>query len=217
MQVYSTPERDKFRTRLERADGRRAPRSTSAIAAWSRCSSSASRQQTMWQPRNPDPDLEAEFLRRLMVRLGSHEEQAKKTLAAAQSQAPARAALAKDIGGFETLEVFEPFDRTWRRVGLALDRVGFTVEDRDRQNGQYFVRYADPEAEMAKKDASRPGLLARLAFWRSDDPKVKAEQYRVHVRQTVGKCVVQVLNKDGSADGSPAARRIIALLYEQLK
>ncbi|MCX7960297.1 MAG: outer membrane protein assembly factor BamC [Burkholderiales bacterium] len=215
-QIYSTSERDKFRTRLERAEdgGTEIYISHRGMVE---VFVDASRQQTMWQPRNPDPDLEAEFLRRLMVRLGTHEEQAKKTLATAQSQAPARAALAKGIGGFETLEVFEPFDRTWRRVGLALDRVGFTVEDRDRQKGQYFVRYADPEAEMAKKDASRPGLLARLAFWRSDDSKVKAEQYRVHIRQFAGKCVVQVLNRDGSADGSPAARRIIALLYEQLK
>jgi outer membrane protein assembly factor BamC len=213
-QVYSTPERDKFRTRLERAEdgGTEIYISHRGMVE---VFVDASRQQTMWQPRNPDPDLEAEFLRRLMVRLGTQDEQAKKQLAVAQ--APARAALSKGIGGFETLEVFEPFDRTWRRVGLALDRIGFTVEDRDRQKGQYFVRYADPEAEMAKKDANKPGLLSRLAFWRSDDAKVKAEQYRVHIRQFAGKCVVQVLNKDGSADSSSSSRRIIALLYEQLK
>lgn len=213
-QVYSTPERDKFRTRFERAEdgGTEIYISHRGMVE---VFVDASRQQTMWQPRNPDPDLEAEFLRRLMVRLGTQDEQAKKQLAVAQ--APARAALSKGIGGFETLEVFEPFDRTWRRVGLALDRIGFTVEDRDRQKGQYFVRYADPEAEMAKKDANKPGLLSRLAFWRSDDAKVKAEQYRVHIRQFAGKCVVQVLNKDGSADSSSSSRRIIALLYEQLK
>jgi outer membrane protein assembly factor BamC len=212
-QVYSTPERDKFRTRFERGEdgGTEIYVSHRGMVE---VFVDASRQQTMWQARNPDPELEAEFLRRLMVRLGTQEEQAKKQLAVAQS--PARAALSKGIGGFETLEVFEPFDRTWRRVGLALDRVGFTVEDRDRQKGQYFVRYADPEADMARKD-NKPGLLSRLAFWKSDDPKVKAEQYRVHIRQFAGKCVVQVLSKDGSADGSASSRRIIALLYEQLK
>lgn len=214
-QVYSTPERDKFRTRFERTEDGGTEIYISHRGMIEIFADSAS-QRTVWQPRRPDPDLEAEFLRRLMVRLGTREEQAKSQLATVP-QAPARAALSKGIGGFETLEVFEPFDRTWRRVGLALDRIGFTVEDRDRQKGQYFVRYADPEAEMARKDAQKPGLLSRLAFWRSEDTRVKAEQYRVHIRQFAGKCVVQVLSKDGSADGSPSSRRIIALLHEQLK
>ena len=95
--------------------------------------------------------------------------------------------------------MFEPFDRAWRRVGLALDRVGFTVEDRDRQKGQYFVRYADADAEMNRKDAEKPGLLSKLAFWKPSEPNVKAEQYRVHIRQFAGKSVVQILNKDGEA------------------
>ena len=81
--------------------------------------------------------------------------------------------------GTEALQVNEPFDRAWRRVGLALDRVGFTVEDRDRQKGIYFVRYADPESEMAKKDNER-ACSSRLVG--SSDPKVKPEQYRVQVQ-----------------------------------
>ena len=114
------------------------------------------------------------------------------------------------------LEVFEPFDRAWRRVGLALDRVGFTVEDRDRQKGQYFVRYADADSDMKRKDAEK-GILSKLAFWKSDDKGVKAEQYRVHIRQFMGKCVVQVLNKDGQAENSQTTKRIVSLLHEQLK
>jgi outer membrane protein assembly factor BamC len=102
-------------------------------------------------------------------------------------------------------------------VGLALDRVGFTVEDRDRQKGQYFVRYADTDAsDMAKKDGDK-GILSKLAFWRSNEPSVKAEQFRVHIRQFAGKCVVQVLTKDGAQVNTQTTRRIIALLHEQLK
>jgi outer membrane protein assembly factor BamC len=212
-QVYSTPERDKFRTRLERGEG-----GTTELFISHRGMTEVfidtQRQQTMWQARKPDPELEAEFLRRLMVRLGTKDEQAKQQMAVAPQAA--KAALSKGIGGFETLEVFEPFDRTWRRVGLALDRVGFTVEDRDRQKGQYFVRYADPEKDMEKRD-NKPGLLSKLAFWKPSDPKVSTEQYRVHIRQFAGKCVVQVLAKDGTADGSQSSRRIISLLHEQLK
>ena len=92
---------------------------------------------TVWQPRPADPELEAEFLRRLMVRLGAQEEKAKQRMVAAPraTARPARAAVQARHRRFETLEVFEPFDRAWRRVGLALDRVGFTVEDRDRAEG----------------------------------------------------------------------------------
>ncbi|MCC6209840.1 MAG: outer membrane protein assembly factor BamC [Burkholderiales bacterium] len=216
-QVYSTAERDKFRTRLERANdgGTEVYISHRGMIEVVRGSAGG----TVWQPRPADPELEADFLRRLMVRLGTQEQKARQMMvaSAAPSAAPARAAIEKGIGGFETLEVFEPFDRAWRRVGLALDRVGFTVEDRDRQKGQYFVRYADTDAlDMQKKD-EKEGILSKLAFWRSSAPTGKAEQYRVQIRQFAGKCVVQVLNKEGAQANTETTRRIVALLYEQLK
>ena len=216
--LYSTAERDKFRTRLERNDdggseiyiSHRGMVETETNCSGTGCTG------TKWQPRTPDPELEAEFLRRLMVRLGSQQEKAQQ-LVATSAPASARAAVQAGIGGFETLEVFEPFDRAWRRVGLALDRVGFTVEDRDRQKGQYFVRYADTDAnDMARKDGEK-GLLSKLQFWKSNDPMVKAEQYRVHIRQFAGKSVVQILSKDGAQANTQTARRIVALLFEQLK
>src|SRR5438477_10674831 len=142
--------------------------------------------QTMWQPRESDPGLEAEFLRRVMVRLGAQEEKAKQLAAGGGAPLQSRAELKKGGDGNELLKVYEPFDRAWRRVGLALDRVGFTVEDRDRQKGLYFVRYADADSDMKRKDAEK-GLLSKLAFWKSDDKGVKAEQYRVHIRQFMGK------------------------------
>jgi outer membrane protein assembly factor BamC len=147
-----------------------------------------------------------------MVRLGSSEERSK--LASAAGPTPNRAELVKSSDGAQALQVNEPFDRAWRRVGLALDRVGFTVEDRDRQNGIYFVRYADPESEMAKKDNEK-GLFSRL--FSSSDSKVKAEQYRVQVKPENEASTVNVLNKDGGAETNPTAQRILVLLHEQLK
>ena len=215
-QVYSTSERDKFRTRLERTpDGKgsevyishrgmvevfTSPRDVAGTTG-----------QTIWTPREADPGLEAEFLRRLMVRLGAQTEQAK-TMSAAPAPAQ-RAEIRKGIDGAELLQVNEPFDRAWRRVGLALDRVGFTVEDRDRAKGLYFVRYADPESEMAVKSAER-GFLAKLF---TSDAKVKPEQYRVQVRQNDEMSQVQVLNKDGAAESSKTTQRILSLLHAQLK
>ena len=217
-QIYSTAERDKFRTRLERNEdgGSEIYISHRGMVETDTNCTNTGCIGTKWQPRAPDPELEAEFLRRMMVRLGSQEEKAKQMVATSTPVA-ARAAIQAGIGGFETLEVFEPFDRAWRRVGLALDRVGFTVEDRDRQKGQYFVRYADTDAlDMANKDGDK-GLLSKLAFWKSNDTSVKAEQYRVHIRQFAGKCVVQVLTKDGAQANTQTTRRIVALLHEQLK
>jgi outer membrane protein assembly factor BamC len=215
-QLYSTAQRDKFRTRLERtADGKGTEIYVSHRGmqeVYSGGSELGNQGQTRWESRAPDPGLEAEFLRLLMVRLGAPEERAK--VAAAAPPPPDRAQIVKRSDGTEALQVNEPFDRAGRRVGLALDRVGFTVEDRDRQKGVYFVRYADPESEMALKDAQR-SWFSRI--FSSSDAKVKAEQYRVQVREDEQRSQVDVLNKEGGAESSRTVQRILSLLHEQLK
>jgi outer membrane protein assembly factor BamC len=214
-QIYSTSERDKFRTRLERlADGKGTEvyishRGMQEVYTTLRDPQSNAPGGTAWQPRPADPDLEAEFLRRLMVRLGAQEEKAKQMMGAAASLPQAE--LKKVPDGDDLLVLAEPFDRAWRRVGLALDRVGFTVEDRDRQKGLYFVRYADPESEMMLKDR---GFIDRLF---GSGPKAKPEQYRVQLQSAAQATEVTILNKDGAADRSSTSRRILALLLEQLK
>ncbi|HSA90509.1 MAG TPA: outer membrane protein assembly factor BamC [Burkholderiales bacterium] len=209
---HATGERDKYRTRLERTAGGTeiyvSHRGMQELYT-TREPTSSTPGQTAWQPRPSDPELEAEFLRRLMVRLGAPGERAKQLTAASERQLRAEIVRASD--GAERLQVYEPFDRAWRRVGLALDRVGFTVEDRDRQKGLYFVRYADPDSEMAQKDG---GIFARLF---GSDSKVKAEQYRVQVSAETSGSQVLVLNKEGAAENSKTAQRILTLLHEQLK
>jgi len=214
-QIYSTSERDKFRTRLDRvADGKGTEvfishRGMQEVYTTMRDPQSNAPGDTAWQPRPSDPDLEAEFLRRLMVRLGAQNERAK-TLVAVGAPA-AQAELKKLADGNEALMLADPFDRAWRRVGLALDRVGFTVEDRDRQKGLYFVRYADPESEMAQKDR---GIIDRMF---GSGPKAKPEQYRVQLQSMDPGTEVSVLNKEGAADRTSTGRRILSLLLEQLK
>jgi outer membrane protein assembly factor BamC len=214
-QFYSSGERDKYRTRLDRApDGKATEiyishRGMVEVYTTARDTQSNAPGDTRWQPRESDPELEAEFLRRMMIRLGAQEEKARTTLTASAVPDQQRAQIRKGITGVEALEVFEPFDRVWRRVGLALDRVGFTVEDRDRQKGVYFVRYADPETEKDNR-----GLLARMF---SSESKVKPEQFRVQITQAGTSSQVNVLNKDGGADASRTAQKILGLLHEQLK
>jgi outer membrane protein assembly factor BamC len=210
--MYSTPERDKFRTRIEPG----AKPDTTDIFISHRGMYEVfveeGKERTMWQPRPADPDLEAEMLRRLMVKLGVQEVKAKTEVAAAPVLE--RAKLVRGRDGTTQLELNDDLDRAWRRVGLALDRVGFTVEDRDRSQGVYFVRYVD-----AKEDAkSSPGLLSRLKFWGGSDDKLSsAAQYRVEVAGDANGSLVTVLGKDGRSDGSDSAKKIVALLYDQLK
>jgi len=214
-QLYSTSERDRFRTRLERTPDHTGTEIYITHRGMVEVHVDTSRSSTVWQPRETDHALEAEFLRRLMIRLGAQEEKAKLLLTSAPQ--PERATLKKTADGAEVLEVQEPFDRTWRRVGLALDRVGFTVEDRDRAKGLYFVRYADPEAEMNRKDADKPGLLSKLAFWRTEPPAVKAEQFRVSVAQDSANSEIRVFGKDGKQETTATTHRILSLLHAELK
>jgi outer membrane protein assembly factor BamC len=153
------------------------------------------------------------MLRRVMVRLGVQEERAKTAIAAA-TPAAARAVLQKSGDGSGALALNEQFDRAWRRVGLALDRVGFTVEDRDRSKGVYYVRYIDPDVD--NKTADNKGWFSRLKFWGGND-KQKNEQYRVMVKDEGERAQVNVLTKEGAAERSATANRILSLLYDQLK
>lgn len=214
--VYSSAERDKYRTRLEHG----AQAGTTEIYVSHRGmeevyteNSSAGPADTRWQPRPPSPELEAEMLRRLMVRFGVDEARAKSEIASTQPIA-LRATLSRGDDGTGTLVLNEQFDRAWRRVGLALDRVGFTVEDRDRTKGLYFVRYIDPQGDNKSADQ---GFLSKLKFWGSDKPK-PSEQFRIQVKDAnAASCQVNVLNKEGAREQSDTAGRILALLYEQLK
>jgi outer membrane protein assembly factor BamC len=214
--LYSTAERDKFRTRLEAAaDGKGTEiyishRGMYEVFEGTQMGGDKGEGRTVWQPRPADPELEAEMLRRLMVRFGVEEARAQTLLA--DKAAPPKASLTRAADGAPGLKMSDAFDRAWRRVGLALDRIGFTVEDRDRAKGVYFVRYADPET--GKKDE---GFLSKLAFWSSDD-KVKAEKYQVRVTgKAEEQSEVAVYLEDGSPASNETGNRIAKLLHEQLK
>jgi outer membrane protein assembly factor BamC len=109
--------------------------------------------------------LDAELLRRLMVKLGVEEQKSQTILAEAATTK--RAEVVKESDGSARLLVNDPFDRAWRRVGLALDRIGFVIEDRDRSNGLFFVRYADVDIDDTPK--KKKGLFETLKFWGDDD------------------------------------------------
>lgn len=212
--LYSTSERDKFRTRLEPGTQPGTTEIYISHRGMYEIYVSEGKDQTRWQPRDADPELEAEMLRRLMVRFGSDDKRAQLEMAEAKSRPAERAKLERTGNGAGSLAVQESFDRAWRRVGLALDRVGFTVEDRDRSKGLYFVRYVDPESDSRNKD---PGLLSKLAFWKPSAPDPQT-RYRVFVKDGGATATtVQVLSAEGGIDQSDTGKKILGLLFDQLK
>ena len=206
--LYSTGERDRFRTRLERAaDG--GTEIYISHRGMIEVYSNDRKDQTMWQPRPADPELETEFLRRLMVKLGVPQEQAKAQAASISKPSSARAAT---VNGSPAVEFDDNFDRAWRRVGLSLDRTGFTVEDRDRAQGLYFVRYVAPDATPSKE----PGFLGRL-FGAGKASEAAPVRYRILVRSAGDKTTVSVLDAQGQPDKSASAQRITQVLVDDLK
>lgn len=208
--LYSTGERDKFRTRLERRADGGTEVYISHRGAEEKVTGQSFSQSTVWTARPSDPELEAEFLRRLMTALGSEPKAAAAAVKDAKPATTERARLSKDA---EQIEIDEGFDRAWRRVGLALDRVGFTVEDRDRTRGLYFVRYIDQGDEA--KNKSEPGFFARM--FRSKSDKSDALRYQIRVQGAEASSKISVQNEKGAAASDANAKRILALLNEQLK
>ena len=211
--LNDTYKRDKVRTRIERGS----EQGTVEIyishrgAAQSPTKNTKGEQEDwVWQPAPPNPELEAEFLGRMMIAFGTPEQRATEAIAALP-KAPDRAHIEKGVDGANQLVVDDAFDRAWRRVGLALDRTGFTVVDRDRSKGLYFVRYANPDLDV-KKDK---GWLDKMKFWKSDDNK--PEQYRVLVTKADPSSVVTVQDPAGAPDRSANSDKILALLQDQLK
>jgi len=209
--AFSTGELDKFRTRIERVDGGTevfiTHRGMVEVYTGER------KESTVWQPRAPDPQLEGELLSRLMLRLGATDEVAKTAVVATGGPAaPARARVVTGRPG-ATLEVDDGFDRAWRRVGVALDRSGFTVEDRDRTQGLYFVRYVDPA--FAGKD--EPNLFSKLFSFGKKDDGSSPTRYRVVVKSEGERSTVSVQDGKGVPENGETGKRITTLLLEDLK
>ncbi len=204
--VYSSATRDKFRVRFERG----VEPDTTEIYISHRGAEEVEKTdvRVIWEPRPSDPELEAVMLTRLMVYLGVAKERAEKMIAS-KPRRQSRANMIRDADGQVALDLRDDFSRAWRRTGLALDRVGFTVQDRDRSQGLYFVRYVDP-----LKDTEDDGLFSKLF---SKEEKPTDVEYQVSLIPEGGMTRVVILDKDGQRDNSDTAGRILSLLHEQLR
>lgn len=214
--IYSSATRDQFRVRLE--PGQEA--GTTELYLTHRGMEeklvenvSGQADTTYWTPRPNDPGIEAAMLRSLMVHLGVGKEQAEALTAKPEETEP-RSRLVKSADRTQ-LYINERFARAWRLTGVALDRVGFAVEDRDRSAGTYYVRYNQLKSDKKKSK----GFFSKLAFWRDDEEEAIDDkvQYRVKLTELDDETRVEVRNEAGEADNSTVAQRILTLISEQIR
>ncbi len=212
--LYSAATRDQYRVRLERGQKpgttelyltQRGMEETFAQGT------TGEKQQEIWVPRPTDHGLEAIMLQRIMAYLGATTDEERRAAAAPARKAVSHSQLTQTRAG-TMLTITEDFSHAWRMTGVALDRVGFSVENRDRSKGVYYVRYSDPLA-----DEKNQGLLSKLAFWRESNRLDKQNQYQVSLRPEGSNTVVVVLDKNGQRTNSETAKRILTLIHEQLR
>ena len=207
--LYSTGERDRFRTRVER-NAQGGVEIYISHRGMIENYSDARKEQTIWQARPADPELEIEFMRRLMLKFGG----AASPVASATADASIPASIGTQVtkvNNLPVIEVKDDFDRTWRRLGVALDRTSFTVEDRDRSKGVYFVRYVS-----ASGSGKEPGFFAKL-FSSSDSASPALSKYRITLTHNAGLSSISVLNSEGVADTSDNPEKILKLIAGELK
>jgi outer membrane protein assembly factor BamC len=204
--VYSTGERDRFRTRIER-NAQGGVEVYITHRGMVEVYSNERKDQTMWQPRPADPELEIEFMRRLMLKIGG----ISATPTAATNPVPLAAETSMlKVNNLPVIEIKDDFDRAWRRLGVALDRTSFTVEDRDRSKGVYFVRYVP-----AGSNGKEPGFFSKLFSKETATPA--PIKYRVTLTHTAGISSISVLTAEGVADTSENAEKILKLIASELK
>lgn len=205
--LYSSGERDKFRTRVER-NAQGGVEIYITHRGMVENYTSPQKERTIWQPRASDPELEIEFLRRLMVKLGGSAESAKTSTA---SPAPVATSTVSTLDGQAVIQISDTLDRAWRRTGVALDRSGFTVEDRDRSKGVYFVRYVPPGTTEDKE----PGFFARMFSGKKEVAALS--RYRIALSEKDNVSTIRVLDANGQAETSGNAERILKLLANELR
>lgn len=214
--AFSSGTMDKFRTRVERA-----PEGRTEIYVSHRGLeevSNTTRDRFVWQSRASEPDLEVEMMNRLVLKLaGGRAEQMRIAAAGASAGSAAPDVRAVGEGAGRALEIADPFDRAWRRLGLALDRGGFTVEDRDRSKGAYFVRYIDSDEQARAEAAKKPGFFARM-FSSSSKPEL-SQQYRLVLASAGQGSRLTIQDKDGKPtpeSDRATVNRILDLLLQQM-
>lgn len=209
--AFDSGERERFRTRIERVNGHTEVYITHEQMI-QKMENNSPNALAVWTNGKPDPGLDAAMMARLMVYLGTSTDRARQLLAQAQavSNGPAATLTAQD--GVSELTIGEPFDRAWRRVGVTLDSGGFTVKDRNRSAGDYYISYLDTDTGVRPQD---PNVFSRYLFGAKS---ATAPEYRLHLSNDGGQQTkVTVLDQNGKRDTTATAQRILSVLKSKMQ
>ena len=240
--VYATGDRDKYRTRLERTEEGDTEIYLTYYGREEQLRGS-NKDQSIWVPNNENrTELEVEYLRRMLARLDSAfahgqlgstaqadaaagvangrtatapgDAEAAAPADGGQPQAKPRVRIVAQEGQPSHLVLSEDFDRSWRSVGVVLDRLDFSIEDRNREQGVYNIVYVDPQ----RRDKTQ-GTWSRIFSGERKD--LTGQHYQLLVRGEGGETSVSVLLADGKQPFREEDRRvadeIIRILNENLR
>ncbi|PLC55270.1 hypothetical protein CR155_03435 [Pollutimonas nitritireducens] len=205
-QVFDSGERERFRTRVERVNGK-----TEVYISHQQMVETPTPDGAAfkWVFGKEDPGLNAAMLARLMVFLGTDVQSAQNMVAQAEKDV-GQTQIQQTTDGQAAIMLGEPFDRAWRRVGVAIDSAGFAVDDRDRSAGDYFIRYLDSDSG---EKIEQPNIIGRLFGGKNT---AAATPFRIHVAEQGSSSVVTVLDQNGQVQNTDTAKRIIGVLSSNM-
>lgn len=128
---------------------------------------------------NDDYEIDSEILTRLMIKLGAVDFDARKKIANPETLVKAKLV---ERNNSLYIKMLDPYDRSWRRLGLAIDIMGMVTEDKDRSKGIYYVRYSEQDLPEKKEDEEE-GIIDKLMFWSDDKEQDKNSTNEKNVTQ----------------------------------
>ncbi|WP_047393721.1 outer membrane protein assembly factor BamC [Chitinibacter sp. ZOR0017] len=161
----STGRLDKYRTRIERGNDDQHVNIYLTYRGMTEVYKEGSAQTQNWggtayTAAPPNPELELEMMGLLMQSFGLSKEESAQAVQQASAKPVARASLDNN-----SLLISDGFDRAWRRVGLAFDRVGYNIQDRNRSAGLFTVQRAATDIDKEVESS----YFSSLAFWKKDE------------------------------------------------
>jgi outer membrane protein assembly factor BamC len=200
--LYSSGERDQYRVRLARGKGNE----TTEVHLTHRGRGevvSKDGNTFKWQARAKDPEMEAIMLQQLMVRFGQSEAQAATAVSeSVEGKVSVDPKLQTMADGRQVIILKEAFDRSWRRVGLALEEAQIDIEDKDRSQGIYRLSRVVKESSW----------LDSMKFWQGSDGPNK--RYRVTVKHEDGLSQVSVADQNDAID--EGSTQLIKAIYKHI-
>ena len=207
--LYDSGLKDKYRARLEKADGFiRVFLTHRGLEEKVTDATTGEVVETYWEVREPDPELEAEMMQRFLVFRGLDENAAKAMVA---RKAVKERAVLKEEADLSYLVVNENFPRSWRRTGLALDRLGLLVEDRNRSEGIYYIKVTE---EYLKAYEVEKGWFDSLF---SSTKKDTVGSYIIKLADQGESTRVSLLDREGKNITNQASKQLLGQLQRYLR